>query len=1700
MKKRAKLNYENTKKKCLWKITERYIRMDEFIGKEFVKKKGGLVWSLLESASDADGNVRQAIAASLITLGHQHPDLILKAIFNFIQANKPNPSVEVILYNTVENIIKESSSSLSLDVAKLWCQSALEKMMKAEASTDIQEAMSGVLVALSSTHCDSVRFYIVMENVMAHIQNGGVPCNSIIKTLGILATANVSGVVPYMKGILSLFQPLMASIRSDETKIGLCIMLSKFCESISEALASKESDPKISASEVTDECTGIFEIIISQWLKSSNAQVRNELVIALGQLSHLIPQDKLDEQISPIVVQVLGFYRKTSSPYHITMGLGLFIERVLEVSSAEALKPHIDNILNALFSQVCTVPNYIEPYTVKNHYEVLRCYNTLTRHFQDYVLMHLISRLENASYMQRVGALTVTKHLLNSKVLTDTSVVNIVTTLSPIMNDPNSKVVKSLTQVIVALCHQSHLNASNGRPFIVYILRHCSGAHTPQTRRPSLGDSEEESVGEMSRRVMNLLATTVEPAYPILWPHLLEFVMAPDMEGALSTTLGCLAHLAHTPQAKEAPDFYAENPTLPKGPVLLTRLLVLISSLSKGSMGISALTLLQGIATTISPQLQSLWDQNIPQLTQSYREWSNKNGSDASVVQVWQDSLREFLSSTFSAVNKDEFITHVGIAQVEQLNQLEGHPELRSFLVSLIGVTLKASSNKTYVATSLDTIFNSTPHKYVKEREAVAGAVGMCAASHLDTSLTHIDQWLKAADGMKKSLSFFSLRKDNRLDDAVWIRASIVVCLGQIALLAPASEVAARIDGPIMLHLLNILNSNKSEVVNEATLISTSNIARALHKLPGFKLRQRPILLTHIINTITADGVTLHTLALAMQALRDLVALEPELTVEERSIVLQAVLNATIPLEPADEKPEGLVSKSLAQLTSLIRTIIQRDTNPATLDDVTTLLQSWTVSLHDLERLHSMDMLHTALRTYYEHLSFGPEAPTSFNQTCQLLGFVIPRVTDPCQEVRVHAVNCVSMVLKIAGCYQGQPRNYTDGDLDMLKAYCSQKKDNMIMDTVWWWKVVGENIGANDPELLFSSVKSIGKVLSNKLSFIQLRSFITNVVGGLQDLQQQSSAGVTIILNELFFLRGHQLHQHIKEILDSVFNRLEKVNHAQTRKGAVEALTSLASHNLTGVVDIMLDYPLPYESCVCGVWQKIGTDPEMFSSVLTQLIQVLERTQMFTEQPTNTQDTVKIATHIPLTALSAIREMVRDLVKPEETGQECDEEKISRARYIMEKNFPTLCSLLILSYGSYVTVMAPLHQSTSGSKKNSYIPNRGATTLVPTKIVLECLLGVVNVMGYAMFTAAIQAKLCDDNEETKEGFVMTVSCITTLLVLEGTKYVCGVVDYLDANHAYEMQRCAATATFAQLVAEKCGGNYELLEALTRSLMSRLQDKSPLVRTLAVRGLANFAHLHTQKCYFPQWFGVGDKINEVISALVGATDQREVGATVEDQVLLEAMKGIAILLPHLEREIVLEHTPTLLLRIRLFSEKDLGEMREASLGVLKGLASTVGETDEFQEPLKLHLVSCLVHLTDPHPPTVVMCKSALQSLGPIIGSDGMNSMFQNHLIPSGNLNYHQFITDLTKHMVADLSEDLALFLQAASSYFKSSDACLRKAAILLAGNLIYHTQDGKDVSVASVGRSLQYLLRDQDSNVRTAAAIASALLYKHEDLL
>jgi len=55
-----------------------------------------------------------------------------------------------------------------------------------------------------------------------------------------------------------------------------------------------------------------------------------------------------------------------------------------------------------------------------------------------------------------------------------------------------------------------------------------------------------------------------------------------------------------------------------------------------------------------------------------------------------------------------------------------------------------------------------------------------------------------------------------------------------------------------------------------------------------------------------------------------------------------------------------------------------------------------------------------------------------------------------------------------------------------------------------------------------------------------------------------------------------------------------------------------------------------------------------------------------------------------------------------------------------------------------------------------------------------------------------------------------------------------------------------------------------------------------------------------------------------------------------------------------------------------------------------------------------------------------CKRTLRQIGPLIGSEDTNSMFQNHLIEGAVLHYGEFINDLSKVIVSALLRSCFVF--------------------------------------------------------------------------
>lgn len=179
--------------------------------------------------------------------------------------------------------------------------------------------------------------------------------------------------------------------------------------------AYNKINDNVCLSSYTTECDLIADILVNEWLKSSNSDLRNETMAAVGHMSAMLSREKLESITSTIVSTIISLYRKISVPYNLTCTLAQLLTAIVQQEAHECLRPQLDSLMGAVLSQASVLPCYSEPNSVGNHSEALRCCHLLGTAFPAQLGGQLLCRLENASHVQRVAALVVVRHLLSCK-------------------------------------------------------------------------------------------------------------------------------------------------------------------------------------------------------------------------------------------------------------------------------------------------------------------------------------------------------------------------------------------------------------------------------------------------------------------------------------------------------------------------------------------------------------------------------------------------------------------------------------------------------------------------------------------------------------------------------------------------------------------------------------------------------------------------------------------------------------------------------------------------------------------------------------------------------------------------------------------------------------------------------------------------------------------------------------------------------------------------------------------------------------------------------------------------------------------------------------------------------------------------------------------------------------------------------------
>jgi len=1149
-----------------------------------------------------------------------------------------------------------------------------------------------------------------------------------------------------------------------------------------------------------------------------------------------------------------------------------------------------------------------------------------------------------------------------------------------------------------------------------------------------------------------------------------------------------LGQIAHTKKDQKAEDFefdFEMHVNIPKPPYLIARLVVLAGWPTHSRLrGPHVLHLMQGLSGVLHESLPTLWDSVIPKLSQHLQDALEK---DDFPQKQWEDLVLKFLSRTLDEIDSEEFTAALGRALGEQIPLYEHYPHEKSFLFKCLGIVMRKSSNKSFVSQHIDLILASVKHHSCVEREGCTIATGFIAASHLDEVLSKLDAIMKS-EGGKRSSGFFGFIKDLKSDvDDKW-RATLLMSYGYVALYAPPTLITSRMETHIIKHIMQNLNNIKDPDVKQSLLKCIELVGKSLHMghlQTTYNLTHRGDILTHIQKLLKQE-FTSHladeTRIVAFEASTALVKLDPILMDAEVYDLVNVALSTTMPIPPIglskygtkDESyddhlhHEKLTTSTFDSLESLLCEILMRNISPRGLEGIFQHLFIWSLSQQDYERERALSFSLTLFNVYLDKMT--ATVGVNFYNMGSLVGRLIPRCTDPNVNVRLTSIDCLQAVLKISLRHQGSSPDHQEPLIEALPK-------------------LKDKLQRGDPNSLFSVANDLANVMVKHVPADQLQSLIKQLLDGLTDPHANSSSGVCVILNSLLKSRGSQLHTEIEIILQGMLEKLVLISCQQTKTGTLKAIRNLMSHHLLTVMNCLLNYQLPWPQNIIECWRIQAEDPMLLASLIDHLLDMLSRNLPYEERQhtRNKDEVVRTATLPPLAVTCALSELM------------CVEE----GKEVIAENFHKLLAAVLVRVASTAGVQAPLKPVNSAKSPDKPVKGgkdaakKGSGTffqsrepeLNPSSMSVEALRRLLQSMDTSSLLEQLNEEELWSKLEDETLFPEAVGMFTRLLVESMPQYVSKLVTVVNPimGSLYEPQRVMAAALLAELINQKCGGDLELVETLVNSLLGKLVDTCRTVRKYCIRGLGNVASVGPDQ--------VQKYATTVLSAMMSGMDDKE---DHDDDMTLEAMSGLSKILAEIDESHVRAILINIALRIRPCFEKDRTAVRAAAF-TLFGNLSRFGDGPSqatFLEQIHTNMISLLLHLNDPEKEVRKACKLTLRQLGPLLGSESINSMFQKHLLEDAALHYGEFINDLSKVMTQDLSDKINFYIMGGVTFFKSHWPEIRSNAAMLIGfilgNMSSEVRTG--VSKEHVCSALVLLLKDQEPEVRIKAAEAMSRLH------
>ncbi|XP_030872881.1 maestro heat-like repeat-containing protein family member 1 [Leptonychotes weddellii] len=1596
----------------------------------YVKKLSAI---LLDAITDKDPLVREQVCGALCALGEAQPEEALSACEEYLwQHEKLTHPYRTMILRAMETVVSGHISELRKDKARAIILLASSEMTRAkELVCDWQQASSNVLVAVGKRFIGKV-----MEELLSKFQPGALPHYFVVQTLASLAASNVFGMVPFLTSILSTMLPMLGMAKHDTMRVAFCCVLQHFSESTLEYLANLDQapDPTVRKDTFATDIFSAYDILFNHWLPSREAKLRLAVVEALGPMSHLLPSEKLEEQLPKLLPGVLALYKKHAETFHVSKSLGQILEAAVTVGS-RTLEAQLDSLLAALHAQICVPVESSSPLVVSNQKEVLRCFTVL------------------ASQME------VKKPFILSSMRL------------PLL-DTNSKVKRAVVQVISAMAHHGYLEQPGGEAMVEFIVQQC--ALPPEMEPRKLGpDSEDlatDSVRAISISTLYLVSTTVDRMSDVLWPYLLKFLTPVRFTGALTPLCKSLVHLAQKRQEVGADAFliqYGSNVTLPSPYAITTRLLTVSSNpyLADGR-GAAALRLLNVLHHSIHPSLGQRWATTVPLLLEHLDECTEETLSQ----KEWEEKLLAFLRDTLAVASDNTWTCQLSLEMCRQLSCYDAEPQEKNFLYKCIGTTLGAASSKDMVRKQLQELLETARHQEEAEREGLACCFGICAISHLDDVLAQLENFMRS-DVFRKSTGIFNIFKDRSENEVEKLKSTVILCYGHVAAQAPRELVLAKVESDILRNIfqyfstkvLGIKVETKDPALKLCLIQSVCMASQAIcssAQASSFHFSRKAELVAQMMEFIKAepqDSLRTPIRKKAMLACTYLVPLDPALDEQVQVDMIHSCLHSVLPVPPEPEgegdHQESLYLDTMHTLEEVLTSLLRRNMTPQGLQTMVEHLSPWIKSPRGHERVRALGLSACLLQYFLEHLHVSALVP--FHNLGVLIGLFSPRCADLWPATRQEAVSCVYALLYLHLGYEGFSRDYRD---DVVERLLTLK----------------EGLAHPDPAILFHTCHSIAQIIAKRLPPEQLISLLLTMFEGLGDPDKNCSRAATVMINCLLKERGNMLLEKVPEIVSVLRSKLQETREEYVLQAAQHSVYLLASQHCAAVVSSLLGSPLPFDSHTCILWRALAVEPGLTTQVLGLLLEKMSRDVPFKETRAFllSSSPGRVATLLPLAATCALYEVMSVLAS---------------GPAVLEL-YPQLFTALLLRVGCTVGVVLP--RTLQAKERRSAGSALAPRSLEPCSSAVDALQAVLLRGGNEEVVQRMELeggwRLLGTSAGHEEGVARLASAMAKFagprLPLVMKELVC------TQSSVYEIQRVTSTGFLAELLSSSVADDLLLLEPLLHNLAARQKDPCASVRRLVLRGLANIASGSPDKvrAHGPQ----------LLTAVIGGLDDRDDPHSLVALEAMVGLARLLDLAEPQDLRPLLLHVAIRIrpffdsekMELRSASIRLFGHLNKACHG---------GCADTFLEQVVGGLVPLLLHLRDPQAPVTSACRFALRMSGPNLKCEQLAAALQQHLQDGRGLHFGEFLNGTCKLLMHHFPDLLGRLVSTSLFYFKSSWEDVRAAAPMLTGFLVLHVEaeHRPQVDLEQLTTALQLLLKDPAPLVRMKAAETLGRLVK-----